>query len=187
MKFALALMAVAIAFAGPAAAADEPVAVSSHREADGTTTQTHEALVPASVDQVWQAISTPLGWMTWAVPMARVTADDPEVIETSYDARGAPGGPETIQQRFLARIPNRLLVYRTIKTPDGFPHSEEYRQVTSVFELQAEGRGTRVRLHSAGYPDSAGGRELVRFFAAGNSEALQHLRRRFSDGPRVWK
>lgn len=190
MKFVLApvltLAALALA-AAPATAAGEQVGVSSRQEADGTTTQTHEVIVPASVDQVWEAISTPLGWMTWAVPIARISADDPDVLETSYDAGATPGGPQTIQQRFLARIPNRLLVFRTIKAPEGFPHWAEYSQVTSVFELQADVNGTRVRLYSAGYPDSDGGRELLKFFGTGNAETLQHLQLRFADGPRVWK
>lgn len=187
MKLAFLLAAVALALAVPATAAGEQVGVSSRQEADGTTTQTHEVIVPASVDQVWQAISTPLGWMTWAVPAARITADDPDVMETSYDPGATPGGPQTIQQRFLARIPNHLLVFRTIKAPEGFPHWDEYRQVTSVFELQPDLNGTRVRLYSTGYPDTEGGRELLKFFGTGNAETLQHLQLRFADGPRVWK
>lgn len=172
------------ALIGAPASAD--VTVSSKVEADGTTTQTHEVVVPAPAEEVWRAISTPGGWMTWAVPYAWAT-DDPEIMETSYEEPERSDRTQVIQQRFLARIPNKLLVYRTVKAPAGFPHWEDYRQVVSVIELLPEGANTRARLTSAGYPDNEGGRELLRFFGSGNAEAMQYLQLRFADGPRVWK
>lgn len=173
------LAAAALVLAAPASAQD-PVAVSTVREADGSTTMTHEAVVEAAMSEVWTAISTPEGWMGWAVPLARWSAEEPDVLETSYDPAAEPGSPATIRQRFLARIPGRLLVFRTIKAPEGFPHADAYYQVTSVFELEAAGEGTRIRLTSTGYPDSEAGSELVAFFSRGNAETLAALRQYLS-------
>lgn len=164
------------ALAVPAANASEVVL---RTEADGTQTMTHEVLVRAPMDEVWVAISTAEGWMRWAVPMARLSTSDPDILETAYDRSAAPGGPTTIQQRFLVRIPGRLLAFRTIKAPEGFPHWESYRQVSSVFELEPAGTQTRVRLTSTGYPDTPAGRELVAFFRAGNTDTLDKLRQLF--------
>lgn len=146
----------------------------------------HEALVDGAIADVWTAISTPQGWMTWAVPVAWTSPTEPDVLETSYDSADRPGSPSTIQQRFIARIPGRLLVFRTIKAPEEFPHRETYHGVTSVFELEPAGRQTRVRLTSLGYPDTDAGNALVGFFEKGNAKTLENLQRRFLTGPVDW-
>ena len=170
-----------IALSTPAAAQPAVgIEVARTLEADGTTTLVHEALVDASPAAVWQAISTAEGWMRWAVPVAWTSPAEPDMLETSYDPADTPGSPSTIKQQFLARIPGRLLVFRTVKAPEGFPNFAIYRGVTSVFELEPAGGGTRLRLTSTGYPDSEGGRELLAFFEAGNAQALEALQKLFA-------
>ncbi len=109
-------------------------------------------------------------------------------METSYSPGAARGDASTIQQQILARVPNRLLVFRTIKAPDRFPHFETYRAVTHVLELEPAGEGrTRVRLTGAGYADTEAGRALLGFFREGNRVSLDRLRRRFASGPIDWR
>lgn len=167
-------------------ASPPPVELATQTEGDGTVTLTHSALVAAPIAEVWAAVSTPQGWVAWAVPLARWAEGESDVLETSYDPGELAGGPGAIWQQFVARIPGRLLVFRTIKTPDDFPHGDDYRKVTGIFELVTEGGGTRVRLTSTGYPDSEGGRALAGFFAKGNAATLESLQRRFAEGPKVW-
>lgn len=176
---AIAILAVALAVPGAA----EPVRVSTHIEADSSKTLVHEAVVDGAIADVWLAISTPQGWMSWAVPVAWISPEDANVLETSYDPADRPGSASTIQQQFVAKIPGRLLVFRTTKAPVGFPHWETYRRVTSIFELEAVGRQTRVRLTSLGYPDTDAGAALVQFFEKGNAASLENLQRRFQTGP----
>lgn len=180
------VLAAVLLFAVPAAAQADKVTVIKTVEGDATTTMTHEVLVDASPAEVWAAISTPEGWMGWAVPVARTVGGDPDLIESSYDPASKPGGPDTIQQRFGARVPGKSLAFRTVKAPAGFPHWDEYQKVTSVFEIEAAGKQTRVRLTSRGYPGSDGGRALVGFFEGGNAMALGNLRQRFATGPIDW-
>ncbi len=74
-----------------------------------------------------------------------------------------------------------------MKAPEGFPHFEAYRAVVSTIELEPLGEArTRVRLTSAGYPDSEAGRELAGFFREGNRATLEQLRERFVSGPIDW-
>lgn len=177
----VAVLAVSVATAAPALLRAHPVEVSTAVEADGTTTLVHQAMIEAPAAAVWQAISTPEGWMRWAVPIAWVSAAEPDILETSYDAADKPGSPSTIRQQFVARIPGRLLAFRTIKAPQGFPHFEIYRGVTGVFELEPVGERTRLRLTSTGFAPSEGGRELVAFFERGNAETLQALQKLFAE------
>ena len=184
---ALALgIAAALLFAVPGAAQPGAVTVGKTVEADATTTMVHEVLVNATPAEVWAAISTAEGWMTWAVPVARIVDGDADLIESSYDPAAKPGGPDTIRQRFGERVVGKRLVFRTVKVPAGFPYGDDYQKVTSLFEIETEGRQTRVRLVSRGYPDSDGGRALVGFFEGGNSMALGNLRQRFATGPIDW-
>lgn len=164
----------------PAPAAIPSVEVVTKTEADGTVTMTHSLVVAAPATDVWAAISTPEGWKGWAAPLARWAEGESDVIETSYDPAELPGGPGAIWQQLVARIPGRLLVFRTIKTPDEFPNGEEYKKVTSFFEREGDGEATRLRLTSTGYPDSDGGRALVQFFTKGNAAALEALQRHFA-------
>lgn len=180
------VLAAALSIAAPAAAQADKLVVTKAAEADATTTMVHEVLVDATPAAVWTAISTAEGWMTWAVPVARTVGGDPDLIESSYDPAAKLGGPDTIQQRFGARVPGKSLAFRTVKAPAGFPHWDEYQKVTSVFEIEAAGNQTRVRLVSSGYPGSDGGRALVGFFEGGNAMALGNLRQRFATGPIDW-
>lgn len=179
-------LAAALLFAVPGTALAEEVRVAKQVEADHTTTMVHEILVEATPAEVWTAISTAEGWMTWAVPIAWISKDDPDLIEAAYDPASRPGGADTIQQRFTERVPGRRLAFRTVKAPQGFPHWDDYRNVTSLFEIEPAGKGSRVRLTSRGYPGNAGGQALLAFFEGGNKMTLDNLRARFATGPVDW-
>lgn len=180
------LMALLIAAPLPALAAD-PVTVSKRQAADGSHILVHEVLVDAPVSAVWTAISTAEGWKTWAAPVAWAPPGSPDVIETSYSPGARPDGPATIKQQIVARVPEVLMVFRTVKAPAGFPDFDSYSKVSSVLQLEPSGKGsTRVSLIGAGYADTDAGRRLLSFFEKGNSTSLNWLRTRFSDGPIDW-
>jgi uncharacterized protein YndB with AHSA1/START domain len=179
------LAALALAAAEAATPAPpETVAVTATTAADGTQVLVHEVVVDAPAADVWEAVSTAQGWTTWAVPIAWQQG---EFLETAYSATARPGDPTTIRQQILGREPGRRLVFRTVKAPEGFPHFDAYREVVSTIDLEPLGAArTRVRLTSAGYPDSEAGRELVGFFREGNRSTLEQLRERFVSGPIDW-
>lgn len=146
---------------------------------DGTYLMVHEAIVDAPPAEVWAAISTVAGWKSWAVPVAWASA--PDMIETSYSAAARPGDPSTIRQQILIRVPERLMVFRTVKAPAGFPDFDTYAKVVNAFELEPAGDGrTRVRLTGSGYADSEAGKRLLGFFESGNKSSLDALKARFA-------
>jgi uncharacterized protein YndB with AHSA1/START domain len=176
-----------IAFALTGATVETP-SVHSERiaEVDGSRTLMHEVILDAPPAEVWAAVSTPQGWMTWAVPIAWSDPADPDLLETAYDPAAQPGQPQNIQQRFILRVPGRLIAFRTVKAPAGFPDFDTFARVASVIELVPAGRQTRVRLTMTGYPDTEAGRRLLGFFEHGNSVSLERLARRFRAGPIDW-
>ena len=168
------------------AAAPAPVTEQVRVEADGTTSLSHEVVIAAPPEQVWEAITTVDGWKSWAVPVAWIAADRPDVIETSYNPAARPGDAMNIQNEFVARVPGRRLAFHTIKAPAGFPHFEALRRVTQTFELASEGTATRVRLTGTGYGGDAPGKAVLAFFQGGNRVSLEMLRDRFATGPIDW-
>jgi uncharacterized protein YndB with AHSA1/START domain len=161
------------------------VTISETRAPDGSHILVHEIEIDAPAAEVWAAVATADGWRTWAVP--RAWASEPDIIETSYSMTAAPGDPSTIRQRILATIPGRMIAFRTVKAPEGFPNFETFRRTTGVIELEPIGEGrTHLRLTGAGYPDTEAGRQLLGFFRDGNRISLEQLRQRFVTGPIDW-
>ncbi len=180
------LMGLLLAVSAPTLAAD-PITVSKRQSADGSHTLVHEVLVNAPVPAVWEAISTAAGWKTWAAPVAWNPPGAPDIIETSYSPGARPGSAATIKQQIVARVPEVLMVFRTVKAPAGFPDFDTYAKVTSILQLEPAGPGTtKVRLTGAGYADTDAGRRLLSFFEKGNASTLEGLRTRFTDGPIEW-
>lgn len=173
---------VAVSAPAPAAPVSEDVRV----EADGTTTLSHRVVIDAAPQDVWAAISSIDGWKTWAVPVGWVSADRPNVLETSYNPGARPGDAMNIKNEFVSTVPGRQLVFRTIKAPQGFPHFEALSRVAQRFELAPEGDGTRVTLTGTGYADSEPGQAVLAFFRDGNKVSLEMLRDRLEKGPIDW-
>lgn len=182
IKVALALLVAVM----PVHVAASPVTDQVRSEANGTATLSHSVIVAASPDQVWDAITTVDGWKTWAVPVAWIEPDRPQVIETSYNPAARPGDAMNIENEFTARVPGQRLVFHTIKAPAGFPHFEALARVTQTFELAPEGSGTRVSLTGTGYSNDEAGKAVLAFFKGGNRVSLEMLRDRFASGPIDW-
>ena len=177
--------ALLIAASTPAVAA-APVSMEIRTEADGTATLSHEVIIAAAPRDVWAAISSIDGWKTWAVPVGWVAAEQPRVLETSYNPAARPGDAANIKNEFVSIVPGRRLVFRTVKAPDGFPHFEALSRVQQTFELTPEANGTRVRLTGTGYAGSEAGKAVLAFFKGGNKASLEMLRERFERGPIDW-
>jgi len=173
-----------LAASAPALAA--PVSEEVRVEADGTTTLSHQIVIDAAPQDVWAAISSIEGWKTWAVPVGWVSADQPNVIETSYNPGARPGDVMNIKNEFVSAEPGRRLVFRTIKAPRGFPHFEALSRVSQRFELAPDGNGTRVTLTGTGYASSEPGQAVLAFFRGGNKVSLEMLRDRLEKGPIDW-
>ena len=163
-----------------------PVTEQVRNEADGTLSLSHAVVVRALPGQVWDAITTVAGWKTWAVPVAWVEPERPQVIETSYNPAARPGDATNIENEFTAKVPGQKLVFHTIKAPAGLPHFDALRRVTQTFDLTPDGNGTRVSLTGTGYTNDESGQAVLAFFKGGNRVSLEMLRDRFASGPIDW-
>lgn len=183
MKFVLACAAF-LALCACATAATPPaptIADSSFVEADGARTIQLSMWLPAAPAQVYRAVATVDGWKSWAAPRAFGAVKLHGELETSYDAAAKAGDPANIKQEFLAVVPDRLVVFRTIQTPPGFPHAELFKQTVTSFHLAPESGGTRLVLTHQGFGAGPGFDQLHGFFVDGDRQTLEALQKLFVD------
>jgi|JI10StandDraft_1071094.scaffolds.fasta_scaffold16725_7 uncharacterized protein YndB with AHSA1/START domain len=150
---------------------------------DGSRAIQLSAWLSAPPAEVYRTIATPEGWKTWAVPVAFGEARIGGIMETSYDPAAKPGDAGNIQQQFIALIPDRLVVFRTIKTPAGFPNADLYMKTIAIMELAPAGSGTRLTFTHEGFGKEPGFDQLYGFFLEGDAQTLEQLRKRFETGP----
>lgn len=173
------------------------------QQEDGGSALVHEAVVAAPAADVWQAVSTVEGWKTWSVPVAWEVHDtirlqsgysgqglmkspDRTIWETTFSTANRLGNPNNIRHLIIARVPDRLLVFRTIQAPRRLKGGASLPEVTWLLELVPQGEKTLVRLTGAGFGSSLDSKAAMSFFEHGNEQALKNLQTRFIDGPRRW-
>lgn len=180
------MRSVCLALLATASLAHAEVQDTSFTTPGGGFVLRHEAVVPAPLADVWEAVTTSEGWRSWAVPFAEVDFRLGGRIETSYDPDAVAGRPENIVSRILAFLPGRMIAFQAEQAPPDFPRPELLDGLFSVVELSPEADGTRVAVSGVGYTDSPGHRELRRFFEQGNAWTLEQLVKRFTTGPVDW-
>jgi uncharacterized protein YndB with AHSA1/START domain len=133
--------------------------------------------VAAEPAQVWHVFSTAEGWRALGVKAAYVNFRQGGVIETSYKAGAPQGDPDNIKNQVVAFVPERLLVFRNVQAPRGFPNAALFARVTSVVLIEPLGPGrTRVTLSGDGYGAGAGFDDLYGKFLGGNAYTLVGLK-----------
>lgn len=139
-----------------------------------------EAVVKAPPNEVWRAWTTKEGIESW---MVRKTDIDLRVggrWRTSYSAESNLDDERAIHHTVLALDPERMLAFRTIKAPQGFPFPEAIAETWTVVYLEPAGAdGTKVSIRMLGYRDNAEMREMHAFFERGNRITLDSLVKRF--------
>lgn len=147
----------------------------------------HEVEVQAEADAVWQAISTAEGWKQWAVPVAWVDLRLGGDIESSYDPAARSGDPANIRNHILAFVPGKMLAFRTVQAPPGFPHREALADIWNVLEIESVTPGrVRIRLTALGYARTPGHDVLFNFFRDGNAVSLKQLGDMLEGKPVDW-
>jgi len=140
-----------------------------------------EAVVNAPVSRVWEAFTTKAGMESWMVANGDI---DPRVggrMRTSYRKDADLDGDTAIHQTILSIDPERMLSYRTVRSPAGFPFAATIGQTWTViyFEPLDAGR-TKVTVRMLGYSNDAESQKMRAFFDVGNKATLDALVKRFA-------
>lgn len=179
--------AALVAAAGSARAESVPdrphVTESSVVQPSGERVLREEILIKAPRSEVWKALATSDGLRSWEMPLAEIDLKIGGYLEASYDPKAKVGDPGNIKHQILTYVPERLLVFRNVQTPPGFPHADLFSKVTSVLILDDVGEGvTRVTEAGVGYGQGADWDQLYGFFRNGNAWVLEKLKAHLEGG-----
>jgi uncharacterized protein YndB with AHSA1/START domain len=138
-----------------------------------------EIEVPAPVSEVWKAFSTGEGLSTWLFPNATVDLKPGGDWLVHFPGGSTGGGT------IVSFIPEKELVIAAL-APDKFPQVRAAR-TRALFQFEPRGNSTVVRLTQTGWQSGEEWTRAYEYLAAGNSQLLATLHRRFVDGPTDWE
>jgi uncharacterized protein YndB with AHSA1/START domain len=180
-------LALVFCFASAERMAAQDVKNTSYVTPDKTRVLQHSLVVPASIQEIWAALTTTEGIKTWAVPVASVDFRIGGIWESSYNRNGSIGAPGNIKNRYLSYIPMRMISFQAINAPPTFQHPEVLSEIFSVIELEALGaRSVRVTASMVGFKNNEAHDAVYSFFDSGNASTLRNLYQRFANGPTDW-
>ncbi len=174
------MMLAALAFVASSAAAAEPetAALKQGVAADGTRFYEDTLIIKAPPKALWAAFTDTDSYRKWAVPVAAIDFRLGGGIEASYDPKGHLGDPQNIKNTLIAYIPERLLVFRNVQSPDGMPGKEVYAKTVKTLEFEALGPSeTRVTVSGIGFGSGAEFDQLYKFFSVGDGHMLATLKK----------
>jgi uncharacterized protein YndB with AHSA1/START domain len=139
-----------------------------------------EAVVAASVSDVWKAFTTRAGIESWMVANGDVDLRIGGLIRTSYQKGSDLDGDTAIHQQILSLDPERMLSYRVVKAPKDFPFAKQIGATWStVYFESVDSSHTRVVARMLGYTSDPESQKMRAFFATGNKATMDALVKRF--------
>ena len=137
-----------------------------------------EVIVPAKLDDVWNAFTTHDGLVTWL--WSDVSVELKNGGEWTVHFPGGSTGGGTI----ASFTPSRQIVMRAM-APDKFPTVRRERTI-ATWDFEPHGAETKVTLTQTGWKAGKEWDEAYDYLAAGNAQLLEQLRYRFVKGPINW-
>jgi len=136
-------------------------------------------VVPANVEDVWQAFTTSDGLKTWLWSDVRVDLRPGGDWLVLY-----PGG-KTGGGTILSFSANEQITLRAL-APEAFPTVRQER-TTAVFKFErVDASRTRVTLSQFDWKEGKEWDDAYEYLAKGNAQLLVQLRTRFEKGPLSW-
>lgn len=156
--------------------------------ANGERVLRQEIVVPATLEEVWQVVSTSDGIRTWVAPTADIEMKTGGHWYTNYTPGSKIGDPGTIYNSTLSYIPMKMISMKIGIKPPIFPAGpSEAGTLFAVLTLDDLGnRQVRVSEHMVGFGAGADWDKVYTFFQTGNAYTLGQLLKRFQVGPRKW-
>jgi uncharacterized protein YndB with AHSA1/START domain len=142
-------------------------------------------LVPASVDQVWEAWTTRDGIVGFFAPDARIEPRPGGAFEIYIDPLAAPGARGADGMRYLALQPKQMLSFEW-NAPPHLPEARAQRTFVVVRLAPVGERETRVTLHHTGWGDGGQWDQAYAYFDRAWGNVLGNLKKRFEQGPQDW-
>ena len=145
-----------------------------------------EAMVPASVDDVWTAWTTREGIISFFAPDAQVDARPGGAFHIYFNPLGTAGSKGADDMRYMALQPKPMLSFDW-NAPPHLPNARAQRTLVIVRFAPVDAKQTRVALHHVGWGDGDEWDRAYAYFDRAWTSVLDSLKKRFESGqPRDW-
>jgi uncharacterized protein YndB with AHSA1/START domain len=139
-----------------------------------------EGIVNAPVAAVWEAFTTRQGIESWMVARTDIEFKIGGLWRTSYSKDSSLDDDASIHHRILAYDPGRMLAFRTVKVPKGFPFPAAIANTWNVVYFEpVNDHQTKVTTRMLGYTEDAESQQMRAFFESGNRQTMDSLIKRF--------
>ena len=139
-----------------------------------------ESIVNAPIEAVWNAFTTRQGLESWMVAKTEIELKVGGLWRTSYSKASTLDDDAAIHHMILAYDPGRMLSFRTVRFPKGFPFPNAILKTWNVVYFEPVGDGqTKVTTRMLGYTDDEESQRMRTFFERGNRETMDNLIKRF--------
>ncbi len=148
----------------------------------------HEVLVPASLEDVWDAHTTKEGLESWAVPQCEIDFRSGGMLKSRYELEGRIGDENTVINFIVNFVPWKII---TMQSPLGKRFPEEIQKgslsMYTILEFQEiDENHTLLTAYETGFKTGKIWDNLIEFFKDGNAQAYRMLIDRFEKGPVDW-
>jgi uncharacterized protein YndB with AHSA1/START domain len=142
-------------------------------------------VVPATLDQTWDAWTTREGITSFFAPDAKIEAKPGGAFHIYINPLAEPGLKGADDMRFMALQPKQMLSFDW----NAPPHLSAARQQRTMVVLRfvpVSEKETRVSLHHSGWGDGGEWDKTYAYFDRAWDGVLGNLKKRFETGPQDW-
>lgn len=172
----------------PLLAAAQQVNDTSYVAPNGERVQRLEIVLPASIEEVWQTVSTSQGWMTFMAPNVEMELKPGGKFHSHYTYGAKIGDPGTIYNTVQAYVPLKMIALK-IGLNELFPkEAREAGTLHAVMMLEPiSPKETKVSEILVGFGKGSAWDTTWKFFDRGNRYTFAEMYKRFTTGPFDWK
>lgn len=167
---------------------ETPVKNTSFVTPSGERVLRHETTVHGSLADVWNAVTTSEGLMSFMAPVVHMELKTGGVFDSNYRAGSKLGDPGTIHNMVLNFVPMEMFSIKVGLT-DQFP--QRPRDAGTLFAVltfkDAGANQVLVTISMLGWDHGEDWDLVYKHFDRGNAYTLAELAQRFEQGPKVWK
>src|SRR5579862_6955770 len=156
----------------------------SYRSPSGERVLRHEIMVPATIEQVWEAFTTSEGLRSFVAPFAHVELKIGGFWETSYNPEAKIGDPSNILNEIISYLPMEMISIRVAQAPPNFPVPDFGKSVWTVLQFRDQGNNrVRVITTMLGWKEGGNWDVVYQIFTQGNPHVLKSLYSLFDRQP----
>jgi hypothetical protein len=136
-----------------------------------------ETVVPASVENVWKAWTTPQELVKWIAPVVAIDLKNGGTISTNYDEKSIIGNAGTIQLPIINYLEKEVITLK-VNLNESFPKRvrDEDRNLQEIVQIVNLGNGkTKIVSSMVGWGTGKDWDQTYDFFARGDEWTYRQL------------